>query len=112
MKVPKTYPELASQRVLVMSFEKGVSVTKVREMNEMGIDLRSVARAITEAFLHMTYKEGFVHGDPHPGNMFIRKKEGGGPEDIELVILDHGIYCELSPESRVNYALLWRGILD
>ena len=96
IKVPKAYAEYASQRVLVMSFEKGVSVTKVRELKEMGIDLRDVARTITEAFVHMTFKEGFVHGDPHPGNMFIRRKEGGRPEEIELVLLDHGVYCELS----------------
>ena len=95
-----------------MTFEKGVSVTKVREMAEMGIDLKDVARLISEAFVHMTYTVGFVHGDPHPGNMFIRRKEGGGPKDIELVLLDHGIYAELSDETRINYALLWRGILD
>ena len=95
-----------------MSFEEGVSVTKVREMHEMGIDLKSVAKCISEAFVHMTYEKGFVHGDPHPGNMFIRKKQGGGPEDVELVLLDHGIYCELSDESRINYSILWRGILD
>jgi len=95
-----------------MSFESGVSVTKVRQMKEMGLDLRAVARTITEAFVHMTYDVGFVHGDPHPGNMFIRRKEGGGPDDIELVLLDHGLYCELTDESRVNYAVLWRGILN
>ena len=95
-----------------MSFEKGVSVTKVREMNEMGLDLRVVARTITEAFVKMIYDEGFAHGDPHPGNMFVRRKEGGSSDDIELVLLDHGLYCELTDESRINYAVLWRGILN
>lgn len=112
VKVPKLYPEFSSRRVLVMSFEKGLSVTKVREMDAMGINLKAVAKMITEAFVHMTYTAGFVHGDPHPGNMFIRKKEGGKPDEIELVLLDHGIYCELSDESRINYALLWRGVLN
>ena len=93
VKVPKLYPEISNQRVLVMSFEPGVSVGKVREMREMGIDLKSVAKLITEAFMEMTYKAGFVHGDPHPGNMFIRLKEGGYPGEVELVLLDHGIYA-------------------
>ena len=95
-----------------MSFEKGLSVTKVREMRDQGIDLKSVAKVITEAFMRMTFEKGFVHGDPHPGNMFIRRKEGGRPDEVELVILDHGVYAELSDEARINYALLWRGILD
>jgi aarF domain-containing kinase len=38
----------------------------------------------------MIYEKGFVHSDPHPGNMFVRKKKNG--KDLELVILDHGIY--------------------
>ena len=81
-------------------------------MQQMGLDLKDVARVIGEAFTHMTYEKGFVHGDPHPGNMFIRRKEGGKPHEVELVLLDHGVYAELSNESRINYAILWRGILD
>jgi aarF domain-containing kinase len=40
----------------------------------------------------MTFKDGFVHGDPHPGNLIVRKRAG----QIELVLLDHGIYTELT----------------
>ena len=57
-----------------MSFEPGLSLSKVREIRDQGIDLKAVTRVITEAFMEMTYEKGFVHGDPHPGNMFIRKK--------------------------------------
>jgi aarF domain-containing kinase len=39
----------------------------------------------------MIFEKGFVHSDPHPGNMFVRPKKTN-PKDIELVILDHGIY--------------------
>ena len=58
----------------------------------------------------MIYKEGFVHADPHPGNLFVRKT-GKGPRDVELVILDHGIYTELPRDTRLAYAKLWRGVL-
>ena len=98
--VPKVYRELTRERVLVMSFEPGVSVSKINEMKEMGIYLRNVAKLITEA--------GFVHGDPHPGNLFVRKKQDGR---LELVLLDHGIYTDLSEECRLAYTKLWRGIL-
>ena len=112
IKVPKVYREASNSRVLTMSFEPGLTVSKVRELRDQGINLKVVAKVITEAFVEMTYKRGFVHGDPHPGNMFVRKKEGGGPDDIELILLDHGIYAILTDETRINYALLWRGILD
>jgi aarF domain-containing kinase len=57
----------------------------------------------------MIFKEGFVHADPHPGNLFVRPMPDGKPQ---LVILDHGIYTELSEETRLSYTKLWRGILS
>lgn len=31
---------------------------------------------------------------------------------MELVILDHGIYTDLTEETRLSYNKLWRGILS
>jgi aarF domain-containing kinase len=56
----------------------------------------------------MTFKEGFVHSDPHPGNLFVRKNKHG---ECELIILDHGIYTEMDDKTRLSYTKLWRGIL-
>ena len=56
----------------------------------------------------MLFRKGFVHSDPHPGNMFVRKNDHG---ELELVLLDHGIYAELDDNVRINYAGLWRGML-
>lgn len=54
-----------------------------------------------------------MHSDPHPGNMFVRKRKGAtSGKDIELVILDHGIYTSLPNETRLSYSKLWRGILS
>ena len=57
----------------------------------------------------MIFEEGFVHADPHPGNLFVRKRQDGA---CELVILDHGIYTELTQETKLSYTKLWRGILS
>ena len=59
--------------------------------------------------MHMIFKEGFIHADPHPGNVFVRKKDDG---NCELVLLDHGIYTELPRDTRLSYTKLWRGILS
>ena len=37
----------------------------------------------------MIFAHGFVHCDPHPGNVLIRK-DGNGR--VEVVLLDHGLY--------------------
>ena len=110
--VPKIYSNYTKQRVLVMSYEDGIPVSHVKEMHAQGFDLRRLAKIISETFIFMIYEKGFVHSDPHPGNLFARKKKINGREDIELVILDHGIYTSLTEETRLSYTKLWRGILS
>ena len=74
---PKIFDEFSTPRTLVMSFEQGISVGKVKEMHSQGINLKDVSKVISEAFNHMIYEKGFVHGDPHPGNMMARIDENG-----------------------------------
>ena len=42
-------------------------------MHEEGIDLKKLSRLISECFIHMIFEKGFIHSDPHPGNMYVRK---------------------------------------
>ena len=109
MTAPKVNHDLTTPRVLVMSFEEGLSLTKVREIHAQGIDTRRLAQIISQTFMHMIFKEGFIHADPHPGNLYVRKAADGSPQ---LVLLDHGIYTELPKDVRLSYAKLWRGILS
>ena len=46
----------------------------------------------------MIFKHGYVHCDPHPGNVLVRKNERG---ETEIVLLDHGLYTV----SRVRFLL-------
>ncbi len=112
--IPKVYHEFTKERVLTMSFEEGIPVSHVREMHDKGINLKKLSRIISESFIYMIYEKGFVHSDPHPGNMFVRKKKNpkNKSDDIELVILDHGIYTDLPETTRLSYTKLWRGILS
>ena len=89
VKVPKVYDKYTRERVLTMSYEVGTPVTHVKKMREQGIDLKELSQLISEVFNHMIFKAGFVHADPHPGNLFVRKNSAG---KLEIVLLDHGIY--------------------
>jgi aarF domain-containing kinase len=41
----------------------------------------------------MIFINGFVHCDPHPGNVLINAiTEGKKENDFEIVLLDHGLY--------------------
>ena len=59
----------------------------------------------------MIHVHGFVHCDPHPGNIFVRaapRGRGRAAADWQLVILDHGMYRQLSLDFRRAYCSLYK----
>jgi len=57
----------------------------------------------------MIFRTGFVHSDPHPGNILVRRT----PKDsLEIVLLDHGLYANLTDKFRYDYSNLWLSILN
>jgi aarF domain-containing kinase len=54
---------------------------------------------------------GFLHSDPHSANAFVRPVIVNGVKRPQLVLLDHGLYRDLTPEFRDNYARLWRALV-
>ena len=108
---PKVREDLTSSRVLCMSFEEGVYINDLQAMRKRGLDFTEVARTISSVFCEQVYRHGFVHCDPHPHNVLVRKNPNKPGNKAQIVLLDHGLYRELSTEFRKNYCRLWRGIL-
>lgn len=52
-----------------------------------------VAHKVISTFAYQVFHTGFVHADPHPGNIFIRPIPGG--QGAQVVLLDHGLYMPL-----------------
>ena len=52
--------------------------------------LLQVAHKVISTFAHQLFHTGFVHADPHPGNIFIRPHPKG--KGAQVVLLDHGLY--------------------
>lgn len=74
----------------------------------LGISLQTVMNTIVDLFSAQMFLWGTVHCDPHPGNIFIRRKPSGQPE---VVLIDHGLYIRMSPEFRHQYALFWKSLI-
>ncbi|CAG8527790.1 8814_t:CDS:10 [Diversispora eburnea] len=52
---------------------------------------------------------GFVHADPHPGNVFVRPNPNNS-KNFQIVLIDHGLYVEESIVFRHQYCLLWKSV--
>lgn len=105
--VPKVYWNLSSTRVLVMEFIEGYQIGKVDELIKNGFSLYDIDKKLFQAFGEQIFSTGFVHADPHPGNVLVRKKNGRA----ELVLLDHGLYQQLKESDRIALSYMWRAIV-
>lgn len=108
--VPHFFEMLSSSRILTMSFEDGVPVSDVTSIVAMGLAPRDVAEIVDDVFTDQIFVHGFVHSDPHPGNLLVRRRKDD-PSKPLLVLLDHGLYRELDSSFRLQYATLWHGIV-
>ncbi|KAF8070118.1 ABC1 family-domain-containing protein [Lyophyllum atratum] len=103
----------ATKRVLIMEYIQGGRVDDLKYLADANIDRNKVALELSRIFNQMVFVNGWFHADPHPGNLLIRRapKTSKSPYNFEIVLLDHGLYFDLDPELRVNYAKLWLALI-
>ncbi|XP_055750091.1 uncharacterized aarF domain-containing protein kinase 5-like isoform X1 [Salvelinus fontinalis] len=106
--VPKVYWDQTSKRVLTAEFCEGCKINNVEEIKRQGLSLRDTADKLIRTFAEQIFYTGFIHADPHPGNVLVRR---GPDKKAELVLLDHGLYEYLSEIDRVALCKLWRSIV-
>ncbi|KAJ8778117.1 hypothetical protein J1605_013977 [Eschrichtius robustus] len=106
--VPRVHWDVSSKRVLTAEFCEGCKVNDVEAIKTMGLAVRDIAEKLIKAFAEQIFYTGFVHSDPHPGNVLVRK----GPDGKgQLVLLDHGLYQFLDEKDRSALCQLWRAII-
>ena len=74
--VPNVHEGLCSSKLLVMQWIEGCKVSDKDCLKDHRINPRSVALSLVDAFSEMTLVHGFVHGDPHPGNVLVKPLDG------------------------------------
>lgn len=90
LKIPKIHWDLSTSRVLSMEFLEGGQVNDLDYIRKNKIDTFEVANKIGQLYSNMIFITGFVHSDPHPGNILVRKTKSGS---VDIVLLDHGLYA-------------------
>ena len=66
-------------------------------------------------FAEQIFHTGFVHADPHHGNIFVRRMAQGrgsmGSPTAEIVLIDHGLYECINENDRRALCKLWKYII-
>ena len=84
VKIPKIYWDYTTSRVVTMEFIHGVRINDFKKLDELGWDRWTIANNQMKAYFDQIFKYGFLHADPHPGNLYIQD------EDV-ICFLDFGM---------------------
>lgn len=77
--IPRVYKPLSSKEILTMEYVPSIKITDLRTS-----DNEELATELMKSFVMMVLSDGFLHCDPHPGNIGINS-EG------KIVLYDFGM---------------------
>ncbi|HEY8908768.1 MAG TPA: AarF/UbiB family protein [Desulfosporosinus sp.] len=95
--IPDIYWKFTTKRVLTMAFIDGVKLNERQTIFDLQYNEKKIAACICKALLQQILRDGFFHGDPHPGNIFVLP---GG----RIAFVDFGIVGNLTPMMKRNFA--------
>lgn len=91
IKVPRVFMKYTSRKVLITEWVEGEKLSESREG-----DLLLLVNTALNCYLIQLLESGFLHADPHPGNL-LRTTDGC------LCVLDFGLMTEVTEEQRYTF---------
>ncbi len=86
--IPHVHDSYSTSRILVMEYIQGAKITDITQYSNWGIQPGAIVELLLDSYLNQLLVHGFVHVDPHPGNLFVL-------QDGKLCFLDFGMMTEL-----------------
>jgi ubiquinone biosynthesis protein len=92
VRVPRVFWSYSRSRVLTLEYLDGVHLRDL-DLSSYTIDERQrLAYLIAEAWMHMIFRHGFFHGDPHPSNIMVLE------ESEKIGLIDFGMVGKLTDQ--------------
>ncbi|KAG7815893.1 hypothetical protein KL942_004641 [Ogataea angusta] len=111
LRIPNVHA--AKRRILVMEYVSGTRLDDLEYLDKHNISRSDVSSCLSHIFNNMIFQAGFVHCDPHHGNLAIRalpKKKNG--HNFEIILYDHGLYRKIPSQMKVDYARFWLAMIE
>jgi ubiquinone biosynthesis protein len=100
--IPKVYRELSTRNVLVTEYIHGTKISEVIRSSE---EKKQLARIGFRSILKQIFIDGFFHGDPHPGNLFVL-------DNNAIAFVDFGMMGRLDQEMKDDLADLLIAVIN
>ncbi len=104
-RIPKVFPELTTQKVLVLSKEPGLEYSQWLKTNPSIEKKQKVADQLLRLYIKEFFENQLVQTDPNPANFLITK-------DGEMVLIDFGATLEFDVAFVKDYQTLIRKVFS
>lgn len=104
VKVPYISWIHTTRRVLTMEHIDGIRLNDFTALDNAGLNRKVIARNLAESIFNQILRDGFFHGDPHPGNIMILP-------DNTIVFLDLGMVGKLDEERKIQFLKMLMGVV-
>jgi len=103
--VPQPVPDYTSTRVLTMDYVDGRNVSSIGPLGRLEIHGEELAASVFRAYLDQILVHGFVHADPHPGNVLLTG-------DGRLALIDVGMVTRIGPQMQDDLLRILLALTD
>lgn len=116
--IPLVYWEHTTPRVLVLSYIVGITLNDILDLTKkqqaatvssarlpFSVDPDTVIQHVTRAMVKQMFVDKFFHGDLHPANMIVQKKN-------EVGFIDFGIVGTLDNEEHTKLLFILLALID
>lgn len=100
--IPTIYWNYTTRYILTSEYIDGISLGDFEALEKANVNKKLIARIITESILEQILRDGFYHGDPHPGNIKVLN-------DNKVAFLDFGMVGSLREERKKQFLKILLG---
>jgi ubiquinone biosynthesis protein len=100
IRIPKVYWMYTRERVLTLEFLDGIQLVDMPPETPLD-QRRRLAVLLTDAWMQMIFRHGFLHGDPHPANILVMN------EATQIGLVDFGQIGRLTDDDMARLTRLF-----
>jgi predicted unusual protein kinase regulating ubiquinone biosynthesis (AarF/ABC1/UbiB family) len=105
IKIPKVYREFCNNDYITMEYVPCIKINDIEKLNQLNFDTEKIATKLVQCYVDQIIKYGFVHIDPHPGNV-------GVTLNGQIVFYDYGMVLVLDTKIQKHFDELLVALYD
>jgi len=94
VRIPRVYSNYCTEKVIIMEYIPSIKISDTERLRDANIDTAAQCTRIVDAFIYMMTEHGYIHCDPHPGNIGVMANGDA------IVLYDFGNVVQLSKDFR------------